>query len=304
MIDGPTPLHNIGAPAPGTRKTLLAEAIAWATLGRAATAMVEGRDQDEWRKRITSRLLDAPAVVLIDNLRRRLDAAAVSAALTADVWEDRQLGASQQVRVPVRCLWLCTGNNPAFSNEIARRTVQIRLDPKSDRPWQRTGFRHPDLRGWMRAQRAEIVEASLTLGRAWLAAGRPGGSATLGTYESWSRVMGGVLEVAGVTGLLEGLDAFYDESDAEGLAWRGFVARWHETFADRAVGVSDLYPLVAPTDGDPLDLGLGDGSERSQKTRLGGHLRGMRDRRFGSLAVVRAGEKQGAALFRLIEVTA
>jgi putative DNA primase/helicase len=41
--------------------------------------MTEGRDEDEWRKRLTSRLATGPAVILNDNLRRRLEDAALSA---------------------------------------------------------------------------------------------------------------------------------------------------------------------------------------------------------------------------------
>lgn len=57
-------------------------------------------------------------MVLIDNLRHELDASALAAALTAPFWEDRILGVSEMVRLPIRCTWIATGNNPAFSNEM------------------------------------------------------------------------------------------------------------------------------------------------------------------------------------------
>jgi hypothetical protein len=82
--------------------------------------MVEGRDEDEWRKRLTAKLRDIPSMLLIDNLRRQLDASSVAAALTAPYWEDRVLGKSEMTRFPIRCVWIATGNNPQFSNEIAR----------------------------------------------------------------------------------------------------------------------------------------------------------------------------------------
>ena len=82
---------------------------------------------------------------------------------------------SEIARSPIRCLWIATGNNPEFSNEIARRLVRIRLDPNVERPAQRSGFRHPDLMAWVRANRARLVAACLTLCQAWIAAGRPQG---------------------------------------------------------------------------------------------------------------------------------
>ena len=108
---------------------------------------------------------------------------------------------SEMARLPIRCAWIATGNNPAFSNEMARRIVRIRLDARTDQPWRREGFRHPDLMGWVRANRGRLVAACLTLGQAWIAAGRPRGRRSIGSYEAWAQVLGGVLEVAGVDGL-------------------------------------------------------------------------------------------------------
>ena len=59
--------------------------------------------------------------MLIDNLRRPLDSSALAAALTAPFWEDRLLGASETTRLPIRCIWIATGNNAEFSGEMARR---------------------------------------------------------------------------------------------------------------------------------------------------------------------------------------
>ena len=163
MIDGPTPLHLIEKPTPGTGATLMVDAIATILTGAGASVMTEGRDDEEWRKRVTAKLRQVPSIVLIDNLRQKLDSAAVAAALTAPFWEDRILGASEMARLPIRCVWIATGNNPEFSNEMARRLVRIRLDAHVERPWQRAGFRHPDLMTWVRANRARLVAACLTL---------------------------------------------------------------------------------------------------------------------------------------------
>ena len=188
MVDGPTPLHLIEKPTPGTGATLMVDAIATILTGAGASVMTEGRDDEEWRKRVTAKLRQIPSIVLIDNLRHKLDSSAVAAALTAPFWEDRILGVSEMARLPIRCLWIATGNNPEFSNEMARRLVRIRLDAHVERPWQRAGFRHPDLMTWVRANRARLVAACLTLCQAWIAAGRPRGTRTIGSYENWAQV--------------------------------------------------------------------------------------------------------------------
>lgn len=306
LIHGPTPNHDFEAPAPGTGKTLLVEAVTYPVLGRPATAMTEGRDEDEWRKRLLAKLMGAPSVVFIDNVRRRVDAGPLACVLTAyPLWEDRLLGKSEIVRVPVRCLWLMTGNNPAFSSEMARRTVRCRLDAKVDRPWLRTGYRHPNLIGWARQNRGRLVWAALTLIQAWIAAGRPAGETTLGMYESWASVMGGILDVAQVPGFLGNLEEFYERADAEGATWRVFVVAWWDKHAGSPVKVAELYPLACEA-----GMQLGDKSEQSQKVRLGQKIAEARDRVFaveagGGLMSLRldfAGKFRNAAEWRLVAV--
>ena len=175
--------------------------------------MTEGRDEDEWRKRITAKLLQGPQFILIDNIRSRLDSAALSAALTSEIWEDRVLGHSRTAAIPMACVWLATANNPGLSLEVARRTVAIRLDSGVEKPWQRQGFRHPKLRYWARQHRGQLIWAALTLVQAWIAAGKPAGQQSLGSYESWAEVVGGIQEVAGIPGFLGNLDKVYGEAD-------------------------------------------------------------------------------------------
>lgn len=301
MVDGPTPLHLIEKPTPGTGATLMVDAIATVLTGCGASVMTEGRDDEEWRKRITAKLRQIPPLVLIDNLRHELDSSALAAALTAPFWEDRILGVSEMARLPIRCAWIATGNNPAFSNEMARRTVRIRLDARVDQPWRRDGFRHPDLMGWVRANRGRLVAACLTLGRAWIAAGRPRGRRSIGSYEAWAQVIGGVLEVAGVQGFLGNLDETMEASDTEGGAWRGFVQTWWDRFGTAEVGITDLYGAAIQVE-PPLPLGPG--NDRSQRIRLGKALGRMRDRVFRigrrTVQVVASGTYQGAGRWRLI----
>jgi hypothetical protein len=276
MIEGPTPLHSCEAPSPGSGKTLLVRVISYPALGRPVTAMTEGKNEDEWRKRVFAKLRGGPSALLLDNLRGRVDSAAFASALTAyPDWEDRVLGVSETARVPVRCVWLATGNNPAFSNEMTRRTIRIRVDPKQDLPWLRNGFTHENLSEWVKLNRAQLVAAVLTIVRAWISAGRPCGNNILGMFESWAKVIGGILNVAGIQGFLGNLVEFYADADAEGAIVRAFVKMWWTNFAEREVTTADLWSIATE-----VSLNLGDGTERSQKTRLGKTLGENRDRTF------------------------
>jgi hypothetical protein len=96
--------------------------------------------------------------------------------------------------------------------------------------WKRdtNSFRHPDIKGWVRDNWGEILANALTLARAWYAAGKPKGSAKpLGSFENWTTTLSGMLEYAGVTGLLENA-AKLAERDAGSDEWNSFLAKWHE----------------------------------------------------------------------------
>ncbi|MDO8630592.1 MAG: hypothetical protein Q7R41_08860, partial [Phycisphaerales bacterium] len=303
QIDGPVPIIAIEKPTIGTGASLLVELLTFPATGVVLTPMNAPRQEEEMRKRITASLLRSPAFMFFDNVSGRFASESLAAVVTSTEYEDRRLGHSETIRVPVRCGWVITGNNPVYDSEIIRRTVRCRLDAQLDRPWLREvkGFRHPNIRQWAAAHRADIVWAALVLVRSWLAAGRPVGTPSLGSFERWSAVMGGIFQTVGVEGFLENLAQFYDDADVETMAWRDLIARWAEKFGDREVGSSDLWVLVNPTEGhgDPIDIGLGDGTEKSQKTRLGKRLHAARDKRFGPHQIVETRKRQGAQLWRL-----
>lgn len=279
LISGPTPFHLFEKPKAGTGATLLVDVLGWPVLGRPIMAMTEGTAEEEWRKRLTAKLMTSPQFVLIDNLRQCLDSAALASAITSPTYEDRIITTSSLATIHVQAVWVGTGNNPSLSNEMSRRTIRIRMDAKLDRPWLRKQdeFRHPNLREWVKQNRAKLVWAVLTLIQAWLAAGQPQGKKTLGMFEEWARVMGGILEVAGIKGFLGNLIQFYDRSDSEGQAWRAFLLAWWNAHQDREVKSTDLWKLVIE---GGIPLRLGDKGEHSQKIKLGKLLGAARDSIF------------------------
>jgi hypothetical protein len=180
FIKGPTPLHVIDATTPGSGKGLLADCCSVVATGRDAGKGPEPRDPDETRKYITSVLVAGAAMVVLDNIIGYLDSAPLARVLTAEIWEDRLLGYSRQVRPLNRAAWVATGNNMTLGRDLARRALWIRLEPEQERPELRSGFRHPDLLRWVREERGALVAACLTLARAWVINGRPRGSEVLG----------------------------------------------------------------------------------------------------------------------------
>jgi putative DNA primase/helicase len=277
LIDGPTPLHLIEKPTPRTGGTLLAAMLVLPAVGKSVIHLTEANDNDTWKKAITAVLRSSPISVCIDNIRRRLESSHLASAITATTWTDRVLGFSENISLPVRTAWLATGNNPSLSDEMQSRTVLVRLDARRDRPEDRGGFRHA-LPAWAMVHRGELIQAALVLCQAWIVAGRPPGLIVKGGFESWSAVIGGILTHAAVPGFLSKQND--DLIDPDTQAWVIFLRLWWDRYKAVPVGVSELFKIVDPYGEEPLDLGLGDGSERSQKVRLGHRLIERRDRQF------------------------
>ncbi len=305
MISGPTPLHLIEAPIHGSGKGLLSKVLLMPALGMLPTPMTEASHDEEWRKRITSALLGAPTTVLLDNLTRPLDSGALAAALTTNEWSDRILGKSEQVNVPVRCVWVATANNTTLSGEISRRCIRIRIDPRIDKPWNREGFKHPRLDEWAAANRGDLIWAALVLCRYGLQQGTPG--RVLGSYEAWADVMGRVLRGAGIAGFLDNLDALYEAADSEGAAWRALCGAWWQEHQDTPQLAADLFPLAAELENELKVYGK---DEKARRSSFGKALARVRDRVFSididgqeqRVQVVEAGTHNRAKRWRLMSV--
>ncbi|MDP3061630.1 MAG: ATPase, partial [Chloroflexota bacterium] len=291
LVDGPTPLFCIEAPIEGSGKGLLAYVIACVTTGGPPAIMTEGGDDDEWRKRLTAALMKTPPILLIDNVRRRLDAGALSATITATVWSDRLMGHSRLVSIPVRTTWLVTANNPTFSGEIGRRVVRIRIDAAVERPWERVEFRIEDLRAWTRRERPRLLWAALTLARAWVVRGRPKGTEVMGSFKDWAATLGGILGVAGVQGLLTNRECVYLQVQTEGEAWVALLNVWWEKYGGQRVGVAQLFDLASQHK-LLTDLRAGR-EERGARTALGMELAQLRDRIIGAYCIRQVGVAPG-----------
>ena len=276
LISGPTPLHLITKPSPRTGATLLVDVLLYPVLGEWPARMTEGRDEEEMRRRLTSKLRNLPVELLLDNVRS-LHSTQLAAAITAETWEDRPVGSGETIRVPVRCAFVATGNNPILSSEMASRCAEIGLDAQTERPETRTGFRHPNLKRWVKEHHAELVWAVLVLVSAWIAKGKPAGRKLFGGFEEWAEVLGGILDVAGIPGFLENREALYASADRESEINRAFMYAWWTSHAAEKVRVANLYRLAESID---PPMGLGAGTERSQKIRLGRKLGELRNQHF------------------------
>jgi hypothetical protein len=295
LIAGPTPLTLIDAPTYGSGKGLLAQ-VCLAPGCSELAFLAPGQDDNELRKMITSALLEYKRVLVLDNVTQ-LRSPVLAMAITASRWQDRLLGVNHVVSFPARCIWVATGNNVQLSGEIMRRCVWIRLLPPCERPWTRepNQFRHPCLIDYVKRHRAKLVWAALTMVQNWLASGKPSFSGRpLGSFEAWSRTVGGILQAAGIAGFLENQNEFYESADEDSLTARCFVQSWWETYQIQPVLAAALVSLAKDCELLPAQS-----DDPCLARRLGRWLSKNEGRVFSNYRITRAGVHQRAILWRL-----
>ncbi len=299
-IRGCVPLGIFDKPGPGSGATLLSDLVAIITTGRPAAKMVapEGMSpEEEWRKRITAILRDGPPLVVIDNIDEALASSALAAVLTTPTWQDRILGLSQTITLPVRCTWIATGKNVSLRGDLPRRSYRIRLEPEEERPWEREDFKHPDLLDWLQENRGTVLAALLTIVRAWFAADRPQPAKklpTLGGFSEWVRLVGSGLAYAGVNGFLDNQKDLYNLMDDDSAEWREFLQVWSEVLQERLVTVGELAGLLDVDTAEtrllnvlPESVGWDKEDLDSSKKKLGKALKKHASRIYGGYRLER-----------------
>jgi putative DNA primase/helicase len=331
-IDGPTPQHVITAPDMGSGKTLLAQACLLPGCGDVPAQSITGIGEAEIEKRLTSMMLAGRTAAIFDNLTGELRSSALAAALTSATWEGRVLGESRSVTLPIRTIWALTGTNVRLAEDQVRRAVPIFLDPGEVRPADRPAgaFRHPNLTAWGRANRRELVAAALTLVEHWRLGPAPHveggyvyhrngdeparGRQTLGSYESWAQVIGGILDACGMGAHFLGNRGRLRDEAADGAEdVADFLAAWHSLglgqlttgeLGDAFIGATlpngDAMRLhIPPEIGQPgrdrdFVLKLGNWCRDHRNRRRGGYVLRMVEGRRNAWGVARVGDGEGA----------
>ena len=280
LVHGPVPMTVFEAPAPGTGKSLLMQVLASAATGRAVEPTPMSSQEDERRKAMGSMLQEGRPVVLLDNVRGHLHDPALEGVLTAyPTWSDRRMGGQDRLRVPAVAVWGLSGNNLTMNADLARRTVTVRLDARCARPEARTGWRHADLLRWTADHRDELLSALLALVQTWQLEGRPMGTAVLGSYEAWARVLGGILGAVGVAGFLGDRESRAETVDPETAEWVGLLQVWLTDPQIRGRRAAGELAAVCADRGLLLGV-LGDGQPLSRSRRMGRALGALRGRVF------------------------
>ena len=265
MIPGQIPMMLINKPQPGVGASLLADVISLIGLGMPASMSSWTNNEEETRKNITTMIRDGQLMICFDNVTGQLKSAVLNKALTSPIHQDRILGKTEAINLPQRACWYATGNNVVVAGDMFRRIFPCNMASPCERPFERSGFSHQNLRVWVLEHRKMILEALLTMTKAWITAERPKGNygKLIGSFEAWTEIIDGILSYAGVEGFLTNTTNFYESEDTDTQEWKPFLIKLREIFGDLPFTVADISKCI-PGRLKPDDLP----GELSQRVRL------------------------------------
>jgi hypothetical protein len=315
LLRPPYKLGAIGAPMPGSGKSLLASLLRIIHGGVFRSEVPT--DEAEIRKQIST-ILDTTtgAVCQWDNATGLLKSSVLAGLLTSDSWGDRRLGGMQEVRAVNDRLWVITGNNLMLGGDLVRRTMWVTIDPKVPDPHLRTDFAIHGLESWAKIRRGELLHALLTMARAWLAAGAPLAELERSdSYAGWTAGLGGLLAYVGIEGGFDRSITARQKVGADDTEWGDFLEAIHGLYGDSAWTVSELTSRIdKPSEpgwligkgtgpaphitSDALPGDLADKFNRNQSIgrALGKWLANREGRWAGGFVVRSAGTKQAGGL--------
>lgn len=276
MIPAACPLHVVEAPVQGSGKDKLVQVLAMVGLGGVPIVQPWASSPEERQKTLLASLVTGDPLMWIGNVNGRLADSTLAAVLTAHpVYQGRILGVTGMGRVSVAGLsMVCTINNASMDDDIATRAVRIRIDTGLEDPTVGRTFRHRDLEGWTAAHRDELLSAVLSLIESARADGAEWSGTVHGRYPTWSRVVGAVVEVAGL-----GEYWLAHRAESRGLGspeaqeWAALVEAWALRGGQRSTA-GELATYCAAHD---LLLGvMGEGKQGPRGLSRG--LAGLRDR--------------------------
>jgi hypothetical protein len=241
---GATPIFLIDAATPGTGKGLLVDLFHTVWTGKPAPLSGLSLDAEEQRKLITTLLMTAPTAVVFDDVGS-LSGHALQRAVTATVWSDRALGANVNMELPVRNLWIATGNNVVLAGDTARRVLLVRLESAEETPSQRVGFKRneDEIRAWSHTHRAELVSAAVTLVRHGLNSAAAG-NFTMGSFPAFARLLGKITSALGLPAFGGNIEAVAERAPSDAADWKNVVRLWWSNHSTERIKATDILALA------------------------------------------------------------
>ena len=228
------PMHVARAPVAGSGKSYMFDVAAAISIGQFMPVISAGPSEEELEKRLGTAMMTGQPLFCIDNVNGELKGDALCQIIERPVVDIRILGKSERVRIEARGSTIfCTGNNIILVGDLCRRVITATLDPRMERPELRVFLGNPV--STVLADRGAYVAAALTVGRAYIVAGRPDKANPIASFEGWSDTVRSALIWLGEADPASSMEAARaDDPELELL--REMLEAWAQT-----LGVGNRY---------------------------------------------------------------
>lgn len=224
------PMHINRAPAPGSGKSYLNDIISGIAIGQKMPVISAGTNPEELDKGLGALVLANQSLISIDNVNGEVGSNLLCVLVERPTVRVRILGKSDTNEISTSGFTVfCNGNNVVMINDMARRSIQLVLDSRLERPELRTFTKDPF--EMVMADRGKYVAACLTIVRAYLAAGSPSKARPYASFEGWSDTVRSALMWAGCADPVASAEAIRAE-DPQLMEHITVVENIHEIMGD------------------------------------------------------------------------
>jgi putative DNA primase/helicase len=195
-----TPVFFYKANREGAGKDYCAEitGIVMQGVANSEPPLADGKEthDEEFRKKILATFRLGKNRLHMSNNKGFLNSAVLEFISTNENFSDRILGSNTTLTFPNNLeLSLSANTGITYTPDLVRRCVFINLFLGMENPNERH-FEKPDLHGWVKSHRSEVLSALYALVRVWHENKMPSGRTPFSSYSEWGRVCGGIMMVA------------------------------------------------------------------------------------------------------------
>ncbi|WP_442211171.1 hypothetical protein [Specibacter sp. RAF43] len=266
---GAAPGWLLDASERGTGKTFVAVIMRVISTGSAACVSIGySRSTDaETEKAIVAAALEGGRHLHCDELPRgeKVTSKALMEVITAaeDGTRKRILGRSGTAVITPMTVTIC-GNNAEVGGDSNRRYISIRMvNQTAGLAFERSGFRHDDLLGWVRANRPKLLAALHTILSYGLKHKVPLGKlpTNYGGFEQWTAVVLASLSYVKVGDrnaaevFDDGRRDFVETNDDEGDEWAPIMEAWLKSYGTETWATArDAHKRFSRVGSGPIEL--------------------------------------------------
>ena len=158
----------------------------------------ESGSDEEFRKKTLAAFMMGRSLIHSSNNKGYLNSAELEALITKEIYRDRQLGGNKLLEFPnILTISLSANVGLTYPPDLQRRAIFINLFLDIEDPNSRV-FKNPDLHGWIKVHRSDILSALYALVRNWVDKGSPHCKQPFASFPEWQAIVGGILEAAGI----------------------------------------------------------------------------------------------------------